>query len=132
MELGYGRQLFVVDCGGGVLDGTGQEVEGVDDSVLSSDLWLGEVFMEFLDSVRDDDGFCCCIDNLEAVVVIERGGDGETFAAAEVPRSTGAWFGMDDDWAAERSYGGNVEVEGTIEVLPGGYVRGNAGLAEEV
>ena len=27
--------------------------------------------------------------------------DGETFAAAEVPRSTGAWFVVDDDWSEE-------------------------------
>ena len=29
--------------------------------------------------------------------------DGETFAAAEFPRSAGAWFGVDDDWASEGS-----------------------------
>ena len=29
--------------------------------------------------------------------------DGETFAAAEVPRYVGAWFGMDNDWAADGS-----------------------------
>ena len=54
----------MVDCGGGVLDGTGQEVEGVGDYVLGSDLWFGEVFVEYLDIVVDDDGFCCCIDDL--------------------------------------------------------------------
>ena len=95
----------MADCGGGVIDGTGQEVESVEDSVLRSDLWLDEVFVEYLDSVRDDDGFFCCINDLEAVVVLERGVDGETFAAAEVPISVGSWFGMDDDWASERSYG---------------------------
>ena len=49
----------MVDCVGVVLDSTGQDVEGVDDSVLGSDLWLGEVFVEYLNSVRDDDGFFC-------------------------------------------------------------------------
>ena len=53
--------------------------------------------MEYLDSVGDDDGFCFCIDNLEEAVVLERGDNGETFAAAEVPIFSGAWFGMDDD-----------------------------------
>ena len=78
--------MFVVDCGGSILGVTVHEVEGVDDSVLGIDLWLGEVFMEYLDSVGDDDVFCCSINDLEAAVVLERGADGETFAAAEVPR----------------------------------------------
>ena len=30
--------------------------------------------------------------------MLERRNDDETFAAADVPRSAGAWFGMDDDW----------------------------------
>ena len=59
--------------------------------------------MEYLDSVGDDDGFGYCIDNLEAAVVIEIRADGETFAAAEVQKSVGAWFGIDDYWAAEGS-----------------------------
>ena len=91
----------MVDCGGGVLDGIVQEVEGVDNSVFGSELWLSEVFIEYLDSVGDYDGFCCCVDDLEAVVVLKRRVNGETFAAAEVSRSVGAWFGMDDDWAAK-------------------------------
>ena len=77
-------------CGDSVLDGTGQEVEDVEYSVLGSDIWLGEVFVDYLDSVVDYDGFGCCVNNLEAEVVLESRADGETFAAAEVPRSAGA------------------------------------------
>ena len=64
--------------------------------------------------------------------MLEGGADGETFAAAEVPRFVGAWFGIYDYWASERRYGSGVEVEGVVEVLPGGDGRGNVGLAEEV
>ena len=32
--------------------------------------------------------------------MIDLRADGETFAAAEVLRFAGAWFGMDDDWSA--------------------------------
>ena len=39
---------------------------------------------------------------------------------------------MDNYWGAERSYERGVEVEGDIEVIPGGDGRGNFGLAEEV
>ena len=56
--------------------------------------------MEYLNSVRDDDGFGCCVDDLKAEVVLDTRAYGETFVAAEVPRSAGAWFGMDDDWDA--------------------------------
>ena len=104
----------------------------MNNSVLGSDLWLGELFVEYLDSVEDDDGFCCCIDDLEAAVVLERGADGETFAAADVPIFAGAWFGMDDYLADKRSYVNGVEVEGDVEVLPGGDGKGNVGLSEEV
>ena len=40
---------------------------------------------------------------MEAAVVLKCRADGETFAAAEVPRYVGAWFVVDDDWAAEGS-----------------------------
>ena len=79
----------MVDCVGVVLDSTGQDVEGVDDSVLGSDLWLGEVFVEYLNIVGDDDGFGCCVDDLKAEVVLDTRAYGETFAAAEVPISAG-------------------------------------------
>ena len=81
--------MLVVEYGGVILDGTGQEVEGVDDSSLRSDLWFGEVFVEYLNSVRDDDGFGCCVDDLKAEVVLDTRAYGETFAAAEVPISAG-------------------------------------------
>ena len=76
----------MVDCGVGVLDCTGEEFEGVDDSILGSDLWLGKVFAEYLDSVEDDDGFFCCIDDLEAEVLLKRGAYDEIFADAEEPQ----------------------------------------------
>ena len=93
----------MVDCGVGVLDCTGEEFEGVDDSILGSDLWLGELFVEYLDSVGYDGGFCCFIDDLEAAVVLDCRADGETFADAEVPISMGACFVVDYYWAAKGS-----------------------------
>ena len=70
----------------------------MDDSVLVSDLWLGEVFVEYLDGVGDYDWFGCCIDDLESAVVLEGRAGGEIFAAAEFPRSAAVRFGMDDEW----------------------------------
>ena len=95
--------MLVVDCCGGILDGAGYKVEGMYDSVLGSDLWLGEVVVEYLDGVVDDDLFGYGVDNLEAAVVLECRADDETFAAVEVPRPAVAWFVVDDEWAAEGS-----------------------------
>ena len=72
-------------------------------SVLGRDLWLGEVVVDYLGGVGDGDLFCCCVNDLEAAVVLKCRADGETFAAAEVPRSAGAWLCVDDDWAAKGS-----------------------------
>ena len=62
----------------------------MEDYVLGSELWLGEVFVEYLDSVGYHDEFCCCIDDLEAAVVLKLRSDGETFLSAEVPIFSGA------------------------------------------
>ena len=35
--------------------------------------------------------------------MLECRNDGKTFASAEISRSAGAWFVVDDDWAAEGS-----------------------------
>ena len=104
-----------MDCGGGVLDGIGQEVQCVDNSVFRSDLWLGEVFVEYLNIVGDDDGFGCCVDVLEAAVLIEGRSDGETFAAAEVPRSAGTWLVMDDYWASKGARGVASKLKGPLK-----------------
>ena len=132
MELGNGVQVLVVGGRRGVLEGARHEVEGVDDSVLWSDLWLGELVMEDFDGVEDEGGLGGGVDNLEAVVVLEGGADGETSAAAVVPCLAGTRLGVDDIRAAERGDGYGVEVEGAVEVLTRGYDGGNVGLAEEV
>ena len=62
--------------------------------------------------------------------MIKHTDDGETFAAAEVPRSEGSWFDVDDYWAAEGGLWSGVEVEGAVEVLPDRYGRGDVGLAD--
>ena len=52
-DLGEVVQLFVVGGCGGVLDGARQVVERVDNSVLWSYLWLGEVVVEGFNGVGD-------------------------------------------------------------------------------
>ena len=116
----------------GVLEGARQEVEGMDNSVLWSDFWLGEVVVEDFDGVGDEDCLGGGINDLEAAVVFEDGADGEASAAAVVPYFVGTRLGVDDDRAAERGDGRGVEFERTVEFLPGGDDGGDVGLPEEV
>ena len=104
----------------------------MNDAIPFCDSGLGKIIMHKIHHVREEEGFGGGVDYVEAALVIESREDCETFAAAEVTRSAGEWFGMDDDWAAERSYGSGFELEGDVEVLPGGYERGNVELIEEV
>ena len=124
--------MIVVGGRGGILEGARQEVEGVEDYVLWSDLYLGEVVVENFDGVEDEGCLGGGIDNLEAAVVLEGGANGETSAAAVVLCLAGTRLGVDDDRAAERGDGRGVEVERAVNVFPGVDGGGDVGLAEEV
>ena len=98
----------MVDGGGGVLDCTGEEVEGVEDAVAFSDRWLGEVLVQELDGVREQECLGGAIDDVEAAVMFECGSNVEPAVAAEVPSFAGAWFVVDDDGASNRSKRGGI------------------------
>ena len=117
---------------GGVLEGARQEVEGVDNSVLLSDLWLGEIIVEDFDGIGDEGRLSGGINDLKAEIVLEGGADGKASAAAVVPCFAGDRLGVDDDRAAEWGDGRGVEVEWPVEVFPGGDSGGDIGLLEEV
>ena len=104
----------------------------MDDPVVWSDLWLGEVVVEDFVGVGDEDGLAGGINDLKAAVVLEGGANGEASAAAVVPCLAGTRLGVDDDRAAERGDGRGVEVERTVEVRLGGDGGGDVGLSEEV
>ena len=84
-EFGDGFELLVVDGGGGVFDGAGEEVEGVDYPVFCRYHGLGEVVMEDLDGVGDLRRLGGGVDHAEAAVVVEGWADDVAFAAAVVP-----------------------------------------------
>ena len=88
--------------------------------------------MPELDGVGEEERFGRAIDNVEAEEEMEGRADVETMAAAEVPGLTGAWFVVDDDDIDSRPNGGDVVVERSIEVAPGGHIGSKGGLAEEV
>ena len=96
-EVGYGFKVRVMGGHGGVLVGRGEELEGVDDSILCGDGGLREVVVQDLDGVRDDEGFGGGVNDLEAVVVVEVGANCEAFAPPVALRGTVARLGVDDD-----------------------------------
>ena len=69
-ELADGFNLFIYSGGGGFLEGAGEEVKGLEEAICVSGGWLREVVMAELNGVGDKGGFCGCVDNLEAAVVL--------------------------------------------------------------
>ena len=122
----------MVDVGRGVLDCTGEEVEGVDDTVAFADCWLGEVLVQELDGVGEQECLGGAIDDVEAAVMFECGSNVEPDAAAEVPSFADDWFVVDDNGASNWSQRGVIKVEGAVEVLPCRHCWVESGLSEEV
>ena len=108
----------MVDGGGCVLDCTGDQVEGVDNAVAFADCWLGEVIVQELEGVGEQECLGGAVDNVEAAVMFECGSNIEPAAAAEVPSFADAWFVVDDYGASNRSHWGGIEGEGDVHMLP--------------
>ena len=65
-ELSDGFNLFIYSSSGGFLEGSGEEVKGVEEAICVSVGWLREVVMTELNGVGDKGGFFGGVDNLEA------------------------------------------------------------------
>ena len=107
-------------------------MKGVEEAIFVSEGWLLKVVMAELNSVKDKEGFCGGVNNLEAAVVFHDGADVEDVAGAEVPGGAGGGLVVYEYAASDGAEGGVVEVEGAIEVFPCGCEGGDGGLAEEV
>jgi hypothetical protein len=70
--------------------------------------------------VRDDLAFGVGLDKHEAPIGIQGRANVEAFLSAEVPRVTGARFGMDEDTTTNWSEGSLVEVKRALKVFPRG------------
>ena len=108
----------MANCGRGIFDSTGQEIQGMDDVVSFGHCWLREIVMEKFDSVGEEEGFGGTVDNLEAEVVVYRRSNVETVAAAEVPRLSDVQLDVIDEGTFESSNRGGIEVEQAVEVSP--------------
>ncbi len=67
-----------------------------------------------------------------AVVMLQGDTIVESVRAAEVPGAASGWLIVGDDRAAKWEERAGIEVEGAIEVFPGGHAWCDGGLAEEV
>ena len=131
-ESADGVELFVNNSSGGLFEGAGEEVEGMEDSIFVRDGWMRKLFVVESNSVGDEEGSGGGVDDLESAVVFQGGADVEAVTGAEGPGGSGGGLVVDEDAAANGAEGGGVEVEGDIEVLPYRREGGNGGFAEEV
>ena len=102
------------------------------DAVFVRDSGLGEVVVVEFDSVGEKKGLGGGVNNVEAAVVIEGRADVESIGASEGPGRVCAKFAVDDKRASNGDKGSGFKVEGVIVVFPGGYFRGEGGLAKKV
>ena len=101
------------------MEGIGEEVESMEDTVSISDSGLCEVVVGG-------------VNNVEATVVLEGRSDVEAIVAAEGPGITRARFVVDNDRVSDGADGSVVEVEGAVIVFPGGHFRAEGGLSKEI
>jgi hypothetical protein len=94
---------------------------------LSRDSDVGE--LEF-NCVGDDLAFGVGLDKLEAPVRVQCRANVEALLSMEVPRATGARFGMDEYPTTNWPEGSFVEVKGALEVFPSGDPRIESSLPE--
>ena len=118
MELGDFLELLMVNCGKGIFDGTGQEIQGIEDAVSFGHYWLRELVEDKSDSVGEEEGFGGAVDDVEAAVVVKCRSNVETVASAEVPQLSNVRLVFNDDGASNRSKRGVIEVERAVEVFP--------------
>ena len=63
-ELAYGVKFFVDNSGGGLFEGDGEGVEGMEESIFVRDGWMREVVVAEFNSVGDEEGFGGGVNNL--------------------------------------------------------------------
>ena len=131
-ELDDGIEFFVNNSGGGLFEGAGEEVEGMEESIFVRDRWMCKVVVAEFNCVGDEEGFSGGVDDLEAAVVFQVGADVDAVAGAEGPGGAGGGLVVYEYAASDGAEGGGVEFEGAIEFLPCGCEGGDGGLAEEV
>ena len=65
-----GVKLVIYSGGGGFLQGAGEEVKGMYETICVSGGWLCYVVRAEINGVRDKGGFSCVVYYLEAAVVL--------------------------------------------------------------
>ena len=100
-ESADGFEWFFDNSGGGLFDGAGEEVEGVEESIFVRDCWMRDVVVVEFNSVGDEEGFSGGVENLEAAVVFQVGANVEAVTGAEGPGGSGEGLVVDEDAAAD-------------------------------
>ena len=105
-------------------------MEGMDDLVLHSWVWIGEVVWLEADGITDEDCMGFLGEEAVAAVMIEGRAKVEAFQCMEVPGSADGQFMVDEDAASGRAHGSGIEEVGPKEGFPCRWFGGVCGRAE--
>ena len=99
-------------------------MQGMDDLVLRSWVWVGEVVWAEADSITDEDHMGLSGEDLVALVVLEGQAKVEAFQCMKVPGLADGWFVVDEDTASGQVHGSGIKIVGPKEGIPRGWFGG--------
>ena len=123
-ERSDGFKLGCIGSCRGAHKGGVDGMQGMDDLVLRSWVWVGEVVWAEADGITDEDCMGLSGEDSVALVMLEGQAKVEAFQHMEVPGAADGWFMVDADIAARRAHGSGIKVVGPKEGLPCGRFGG--------
>ena len=102
-------------------------MEGMDDLVLHSRVWIGEVVWAEVDGITNEDRTGLFGEDMVAAVMIEGWAKVEAFQHTEVSGSADGWFMVDEDAASSWSHGSGIKEVGPKEGFPCRWFGGVCG-----
>ena len=105
-------------------------MQGMDDLVLHSRVWVGEIVWAEADGIVDEDRLGLSGEDLVASVVLEGWAKVEAFQRTEVPGVANDWFVVDEDTASGWAHGSGIEEVGPKEGFPCRWFGGVCGRSE--
>ena len=108
----------MVYCDRGVVDGTGEELQGVEDAVFRSECGLDYIGVPVLHSVTDYLGLGVCIQYSMTSVAVESRAYSVAIVAAEIPCPVCVGLAVYEETASCGTKWGGILVKWSFEVFP--------------
>ena len=107
-------------------------MEGMDDLVLHSWVWVGEVVWAEANDITDEDHTGLSGEDPVASIVLESWAKVEAFQRTEVPGLADGRFVVDENMASGRAHGSGIEEVGPKEGFPCRWFGRVCGRAEQM